>query len=348
MWRSSKTVLLALILVLNNSTGLSRTRELKMRHGKTTIISVRYLPDGKRFISASYDGTVIMWDRASGKRMWTLDLDQRTRTEKGHTISNILGMALSADGEMVAVSYSRANVVGDTLQGKDEERIGLLDSETGLETRVLTGHTGLIGRLAFSPNGELLLSESGDSTARLWNVKTGQQVLVINLKEKGASVAFSPDANVLVVATQPSRVSPPQPIVGAYNAHTGQLLREFPRTKVQVTALAFSACKKLAIASGDAAGSQIDIWEQAAQAPKTTLPMPKRVIKAIAFSSDGGSLALGGYGNGKGFVEVRDVTSNSVLKTVSFEDDVTALDFSPDGKRLVVGTDKGQIMLLPL
>src|SRR6185436_189394 len=130
MWDLSKTVLLALTLILNNSTGSSRTRELKMRQGKTTIISLRYLPDGKRFISASYDGTVKMWDTASGKGVWTLDLDERTRTKKSHTISNILGMDLSPSGDLIAVSYSRARVFGDTLQGKDEERIGLLDSKT--------------------------------------------------------------------------------------------------------------------------------------------------------------------------------------------------------------------------
>ena len=74
-----------------------------------------------------------------------------------------------------------------------------------------------------------------DRTARLWNVKTGQEVLQIKLKEKGARVAFSQDGKVIAVATQPVWGSPPQSIVGLFDTRTGQLLREFRRSKAGVS-----------------------------------------------------------------------------------------------------------------
>lgn len=137
------------------------------------------------------------------------------------------------------MSYSKGYVVGQTLQGKRDERIGLLDSKTGREIKTLTGHAAPIGRVAFSPNGKSLLSESADSTARLWDVNTGGEVRVIKLKERGASVAFSSDGRAFAVATQPVGGTPPQPIVGLYDASTGALLREFPRLENVVTSLAF-------------------------------------------------------------------------------------------------------------
>ncbi|MGH9971778.1 MAG: WD40 repeat domain-containing protein [Pyrinomonadaceae bacterium] len=343
-----RVLLLAVILSPNSPMTTSFSRELKLKHG-SDVDFVRFTPDGHRIISASFYGSIVMWDAHSGSRLWQADLDQGSKSKKSSTISHILGMAVSPDGNVVAVSYSKAYVVGETLQAKEEHRIGLLDPKTGRETKVLVGHGAQIGRLAFSPNGELLLSESGDSTARLWNVNTGQEVLLIKLKEKGASVAFSPNGKVMAVATQPVWGSPPQPIVGLYDVRTGQLLREFPRRKSAVAGLAFSPDgQTLAIASGDAVGAQIDLWELTSQDPKITFPMPRREIDSLAFSRNGRMLATGGYGNGKGFVEVREMTANTVLRTVRFESNVTALDFSPDGKRLVVGTDKGQIVVLHL
>jgi WD40 repeat protein len=347
MWRLRVGVV-AVIMLAINIISASQAKELKLRHGTTSVYSVRNLPDGKRFVSASYDGTVIMWDVRSGKRVWKLDLDAGSRSKDSHTISNILGMDLSPNGNVVAISYEQSHVVQETVEG-GEFRIALLDSRTGQVIKILIGHTGLIGRLAFSPNGELLLSESGDSTARLWNVNTGQEVLQIKLKERGASVAFSPDGRAVAVATQPVYDLSPPPIVALYDARTGQLLREFTRSKNQVTSLAFAPDGQgLAIASGDAAGMQIDIWPLTGQEPKSTFAMPGRVIKALAFSREGRFLASGGYGNGHGLVEVRDLIATGQARTFSFGSDVLALDFSPDGRRLVLGTEKGQIVVLPL
>lgn len=60
-----------------------------------------------------------------------------------------------------------------------------------------------------------------------------------------------------------------------------------------------------------------------------------------------GRLTSVNYG-AKGLVEIRGISANEPTRTFTFEEEVTALDFSPDGKHLVFGTDKGQIALLPL
>lgn len=345
-WLGTGTLIVTLLYggVMSRS-----TKRLELQHGKAAIESVRFTPNGKSLVSASFDGTLVMWNSVSARRIWTLDLDDASKTKASRTISEISFMDVSPDVGTIAVSYSRGRVVGNRLQGRDEYRIGLVDSATGRERRILEGHADIIGRIAFSPNGESVLSEGGDRTARLWNIHTGKEVLTITLKEKGAAVAFSPNGKQFAIATQPIHGLPPQPIVGLYDAQTGKLLREFTRRTNVVTSLAFSFDGQiLAVAGGDASGAQIDLWDMTGQEPKATFPNPRKEINSIAFSKDGRLLAAGGYGNGQGFVELRDVKANGEPQTFRFQSAVTTLDFSPDGKRLAVGTDKGQILLLSL
>ena len=40
--------------------------------------------------------------------------------------------------------------------------------------RTLRGHTEFIGRIAWSPDGRILASPSGDGTIRLWDTETGE------------------------------------------------------------------------------------------------------------------------------------------------------------------------------
>lgn len=337
------------IMLVNGSPSSSLTRQLRLQHGSRAIESVRFTQDGRRLVSASVDGTVVVWDTRSGKSLWRADLGDQTKPTGGSTIAQIMGMDLAPDDKTIAVSFSRSVVLGDRLQGKDEYLIGILDANTGREIEVLSGHTDLIGQIAFSPNGQQLLSESGDHTARLWDLSTRTQLLVTKLYERGAAVAFSPSGQLFAVATQPVYGLPPKPIVRVYDSATGEAVREFPRRTNVVTSIAFSSDDQtLAIAGGNASGSLIDVWGSSGQEPKTTFPANGREINVIAFSKDGHLLASGGYGNGQGFVEVNGLEANGLIRSFKVGGDVMSLDFSSDGTKLVVGSDKGEVTVLTL
>jgi WD40 repeat protein len=71
----------------------------------------------------------------------------------------IWSAAFSPDGALLGLGMGNA--------------AGIVDVASGLMIRVMAGHAGTVGRVAFSPKGALLAAASDDGTARIWAPATG-------------------------------------------------------------------------------------------------------------------------------------------------------------------------------
>src|SRR5262249_36314426 len=110
------------------------------------VSSVAFSPDGSRLASASRDGTV---------KVWNATTSQEARAIPEGT--------LSPDGKPLA--------------GRVGNEVKVWDIQSGRETLTLTGHTGRVSSVAFSPDGRRLVSEAADRTLKVWDAQTGREVV---------------------------------------------------------------------------------------------------------------------------------------------------------------------------
>src|SRR5262249_42731620 len=95
--------------------------------------------------SASWDGTVCLWDSRTCEKLASLDHG-----------AVVYGVAFSPDGTRLAT-------------GCKDNTIRLWDLTTYQQVCELRGHTDYVHAVAFSPDGTRLVSGSGDFTVRLWD-----------------------------------------------------------------------------------------------------------------------------------------------------------------------------------
>ncbi|KIO01502.1 hypothetical protein M404DRAFT_149928, partial [Pisolithus tinctorius Marx 270] len=168
------------------------------------VTSVAFSLDGNRIVSGSWDKTVRVWDAKSG--------DQTGSPLKGHA-HYVTSVAFSPDGNRIASSSwdntvrvwdaKSGDQIGCPLTGHTDydNTVRVWDAKSGNQIgSPLKGHSNWVTSVAFSPDGNRIVSASGDKTLRVWDAKSGNQIgsPLKGHTEDVTSVAFSPDGNRIV------------------------------------------------------------------------------------------------------------------------------------------------------
>jgi WD40 repeat protein len=85
--------------------------------------------------------------------------------------------------------------------GDQDGIIRIYDVESGKKLRSLSGHAGLVVRLAFNQDGSRLASASFDRLAKVWDAVTGEELFSLYGNQGNVfGVSFSPDGMHLATA----------------------------------------------------------------------------------------------------------------------------------------------------
>ena len=84
------------------------------------------------------------------------------------------------DGSALHVAWSHDG--SQLISTGSDKMIHLWSPSTGERVRAFAGHTDKVFMAAFSPDGKLLVSASADKTARIWDVATGKCLKVLEDK----------------------------------------------------------------------------------------------------------------------------------------------------------------------
>ncbi|VTU01420.1 (myosin heavy-chain) kinase : WD40 repeat-containing protein OS=Haliscomenobacter hydrossis (strain ATCC 27775 / DSM 1100 / LMG 10767 / O) GN=Halhy_6675 PE=4 SV=1: WD40: WD40: WD40 [Gemmataceae bacterium] len=250
---------------------------LKFDSGHFSIAMAAVTPDGQRVAVAQRDaaknaGTVRVWDLKSGKQALSIDAD----------VQKVFNVAYSPDGAKLATAGTNGGVF------KDGGRAVIWDA-TGKELVVLKGHDGVVLSVEFSSDGTRLLTLDESSYVRVWDVKSGEQLLKYRPPSwYNHSCAFSPDGAHFVAGGMKD--------VQVVDAKTGDVVQTFKGHARPVSYVAFSPCgTRLVTSCWDGVGR---VWDVKTGKELFVLAAPaNHNLRPLAFTPDGTRIAAGTGGD---------------------------------------------------
>ncbi|WP_145435621.1 WD40 domain-containing protein [Lacipirellula limnantheis] len=352
-----------------NANSLERLEHLAEGHDFLASSAI-FFGDGSRLATGAGDGTVRLWDVATGAE--TRRLDDTGRTAALDVSDNAELIATGGDAGTAIVWDANSGDRVATLAGHDAEVTALAFAPGGKllatgddrgDCRLwrfdpalnewqagewLRGHSRTITAMTFADDGARLITSSGDNTCGQWDVAAAQEIRAGVLKhpEWVTDVAVSQDGRVALTSCDDGKLR-------LWSLADAKLLRTMaspsksaattamPETETAFTSIDMSRDGQLAITACAADGT-VRLWNladgeelvAADGGPWLNLGDRGGLVWAARFAPhDRGVLVIGGND-----ARIFSLDSRALEVRFSPHGVVASADLSPDGKHVATGS----------
>lgn len=275
------------------------------------IAALTFAPDGRHLASASYDGSIFIWDVPTGARL------NQFETHVG-TLNSI---AFSHDSKMLAGGYSGLINVWNWRSGE------LLATLTSQEQ---------VNRVAFLSNNELLASTGYRGDIQYWDVQEQKHFFTL----RGGEIKRV--TNAMLVVGPSILVTSSDESIHIWDRHRRTLRHTLDAHKGWVRALALSPREEY-LASTRADGT-ITLWDLRVPRPLRILTGHQGEVRGLTFTPDGRFLISGGYDETVRLWDPQ--TGLEQQRLQGYLRWAARLDFSPNGHSIAAATLTGTVYLL--
>ena len=338
---------------------LQRTVEISpsflLKGHKLEVFACQWNSDGTQLVSASADGTAVLWSVHNGVAVETKTIGSASTPKNG-----IPTVDWSRDGSYIATGSFNTTVrlyTGDgALQG------------------VCEGHSGIVFSVRFNPSGKLLASASADCSVIVWSTATRNiltkiehQGRVLDLDWKNDEVLATAVADGTIGIIQVDGAA--QFLKGHTNFVTavawspdGRWLasasedktvriwkEEFNATVLQGHDARVSCVKWVPSGQGvvvsAAQNGQVIIWDAVNGLSLREYTRHANAVLSIAISPDGRFIASGGLDN---TVDVTNLETGEIAVTYEESSQVYELQWDPSGRFIAACLHNSAVAILPV
>jgi WD40 repeat protein len=273
------------------------------------VKAARFSPDGRRLATSAVGGVVQIWDMQAGGP--PLELAAKKPNAFELLVFDPTGSRLAA-----------GSISGNTAF--------IWNCASGSLAAELSGHTNVLTRVAFSPDGKYLATSSQDKSVRLWRTEDGRPGPVLSDDAIVNQLSFSPDSTRLATAGQGigGRV---------WDVMTGKPIDLAQKTEGIVRCFNFSPDGKRLVSAGDE--TSLRVWDAQTGNMLHQLRGFRPPVYHMAFSPDSQHVVAAGNDR---FAALWEVESGRLLGKLEHGAAILSVAYSTDGARIVTTTANNQ------
>ncbi len=204
------------------------------------------------------------------------------------------------------------------------------------EQAILAGHDDSVAGVGFSADGKQVVTASLDATARLWDAKTGRQLVVLKGHfDRVIDGAFSPDGTRVATASCDRTVR-------IWESATGKELAVLNGHKGEVVSVEYSADGTQLMTRSD--DNTVRLWDARHGGELTAFHPREGKLFAARYFNSGRAAAVSVSADW--VVHFWDVRTGEEMSTLKLNPVVvSAVGLSPEGTRVLVGSFDGTVQL---